>query len=71
MELVFATNNKHKLDEIKAAIDNSIRIVSLDEMNIREEIPETQETIEGNAIQKAKYIFEKYKINCFADGPGS
>ena len=70
MELVFATNNKHKLDEIKAAIDKSIRIVSLDEMNIREEIPETQETIEGNAIQKARYIFEKYKINCFADDTG-
>lgn len=70
MKLVFATNNLHKLEEIRAAVDSKIKIVGLKEIGIDEEIPETASTLEGNAVQKAKYIFNKLKIPCFADDTG-
>lgn len=70
MNLVFATNNQHKLNEIRSAAGSGIGIISLHDMNIQEEIPETQETLEGNAIQKAEYIAKRYKTNCFADDTG-
>ncbi len=70
MKLVFATNNKHKLEELKNIINNKFEILSLKDINCFEEIPETQNTIEGNASQKSEYIFNKYKINCFADDTG-
>lgn len=70
MKLVFASNNKHKLEEISQIAGQSIEIVSLKEIGCSDEIPETQETIEGNALQKARYIFEKYGMNCFADDTG-
>ena len=70
MKIVFATNNKHKLLEIQHAVGHSISIVSLKEAKISEDIPETQDTIEGNAIQKAQYIFNKYGFTCFADDTG-
>ena len=70
MKIVFATNNKHKLEEIRKAIGNKHEIVSLDEIGFNEEIPETHDTLEGNASEKAFHIYNKYKINCFADDTG-
>lgn len=70
MQLVFATNNKNKIKEIKNLIDNSIELLSLEDINCLEDIPETANTIAGNALQKAKYVFDKYGYNCFADDTG-
>jgi len=68
--LVFATNNSHKLFEINQALKNRIRVVGLKDIGCDEDIPETAETLEDNAIQKAKYASEKYHCNCFADDTG-
>lgn len=70
MRLVFATNNTHKLQEIRAAVGETHEIISLKELGFTGDIPEEQETIEGNASQKAFYIYEKYNLNCFADDTG-
>lgn len=70
MKIVFATNNLNKLKEVQALIPNHIKLLSLKDIECFEEIPETQNTIEGNAIQKATYIKEKYGYNCFADDTG-
>jgi XTP/dITP diphosphohydrolase len=70
MKLVFATNNKHKLYEVSNLTGSNIEIVSLADIGCSDDIPETAATIEGNAVQKAVYIFEKYKIDCFADDTG-
>ena len=70
MKLVFATNNQHKLQEIKHLLNDSIELLSLGDINCNDEIPENQETIEGNAAQKSFYIFNKYRLNCFADDTG-
>ena len=70
MKLVFATANQNKAKEIQSLIPASVEILSLNDINCSEEIPETQDTIEGNAAQKAFYVFEKYKHNCFADDTG-
>lgn len=70
MKLVFASNNKNKIQEIQALVPNSIQIVSLENIGCTEEIPETADTIEGNAILKANYITEKYGYDCFADDTG-
>lgn len=70
MKLVFATNNKNKIKEIKQLLDNSVEILSLEDINCNEDIPETSTTIEGNAIQKAEYVYNKYGYNCFADDTG-
>src|SRR5690606_23149913 len=70
MQLVFATNNINKLREIQSLIPNHIKLLSLEEVGCYEDVPETQETIEGNAIQKATYIKEKYGYDCFADDTG-
>ncbi|MBL7863557.1 MAG: RdgB/HAM1 family non-canonical purine NTP pyrophosphatase [Cyclobacteriaceae bacterium] len=70
MKLCFATNNRHKLEEVQAAVGGEILITSLEEEGIHEELPETQNTLEGNARQKARYVFEHYKIACFADDTG-
>ena len=70
MKLVFATNNPHKLQEIKQLLDNSIELLCLSDINCNEEIPENQETIEGNAAEKSFYIWNKYDLNCFADDTG-
>ena len=70
MQLVFATNNKNKIKEIKNLIGNSIELLSLSDINCSEEIPDTADTIAGNAQQKAQYIFDKYGYNCFADDTG-
>lgn len=70
MKLVFASNNKNKIQEIQALVPNTIQIVSLDDIGCTEDIPETANTIEGNAILKANYVTEKYGYDCFADDTG-
>lgn len=70
MQLVFASNNKNKIKEIQLLVPNSIQIVSLEDIGCFDEIPETADTIEGNAILKANYVTEKYGYNCFADDSG-
>lgn len=70
MQLVFASNNKNKIKEIQQLLPDSIEILSLESIGCHEEIPETAETIEGNAIIKANYVTEKYGYNCFADDTG-
>lgn len=70
MQLVFATNNLNKLNEVKALIPSHIELLSLKDIGCLEDIPETQPTIEGNAIQKAEYIKKRYSYDCFADDTG-
>ncbi len=70
MKIIFATNNRHKLDEVQQMLPASIEITTLRECGITEDIPETAETLEGNALLKARYIFEKNGQNCFADDTG-
>lgn len=70
MKLVFASNNANKIKEIQQLVPSSIQIVSLKDIGCTEEIPETANTIEGNAILKANYVTEKYGLNCFADDSG-
>jgi len=70
MKLVFATNNEHKLQELKQLLGNSIELLCLKDISCDEEIPENQDTIEGNASEKAFFIFNKYGFNCFADDTG-
>lgn len=70
MKLVFASNNKNKIQEIQALVPNTFQILSLEEIGCTEDIPETADTIEGNAILKANYVTEKYGYNCFADDTG-
>ena len=70
MQLVFASNNSNKIAEIQALVPKSIEILSLKDIGCTEEIPETAETIEGNAILKANYVSEKYGYDCFADDTG-
>jgi XTP/dITP diphosphohydrolase len=70
MELVFATNNKHKLEELQALLGNKIKLLSLKDIGCFEDIPEEQATLEGNANQKSAYVFDKYGHNCFADDTG-
>jgi len=69
-ELVFATNNPHKLNEIRAIAGGSFSILSLDDIGCREEIAEDADTIEGNASLKSRYIYNKYGKDCFADDTG-
>ncbi len=69
-EIVFATGNPHKLREVKQLLGTKFKIVSLEDIGCTEEIPETRPTIEGNAIQKAEYVKEKYGIDCFAEDTG-
>lgn len=70
MKLVFATNNKHKLQEVRDIIGSGVEILSLADINCNEDIPETADTLDGNALIKARYIYEKYNVNCFADDTG-
>lgn len=70
MQLVFATNNLNKLKEVQVLIPKHIKLLSLNDIGCLEDIPETQDTIEGNAIQKTNYIKEHYGYDCFADDTG-
>lgn len=69
-KLVFATNNAHKLEEVSAIIDSRFEIHSLAEIGCHEDIQETAHTLEGNALLKARYIYEKYGYDCFSDDTG-
>ena len=70
MKIVFATNNQHKLDEIRGILGDGFEIVSLNDIGCHEDIPETGKTLEENALQKAQYVYEHYHVNCFADDTG-
>lgn len=70
MRLIFATHNKHKVGEIKALLPASVELVSLDKLHFHDEIPETEDTLEGNALQKANFIYGKFLEDCFADDTG-
>jgi XTP/dITP diphosphohydrolase len=68
--IVFATNNKHKLQEVSEILKGKFEVLSLLEIGCTEDIPETAETLEGNALLKARYVKEKYGFDCFADDTG-
>ena len=70
MKLVFATHNKNKLLEARKLLTDEIELLGLNDIECTEDIPETSDTIEGNAAQKALYVSKKYNINCFADDTG-
>ncbi len=70
MKIIFATNNQHKLEEIRAVANGKLEIFGLQEVGIYEDITENQDTIEGNAIEKARFIYNKYSLSCFADDTG-
>jgi XTP/dITP diphosphohydrolase len=70
MRLCFASNNAHKLDEIRPLRPASVQLLSLADIGCHEELPETQPTLEGNARQKAQYVFDNYGVACFADDTG-
>jgi len=70
MKIVFATNNTHKIKEIQPLLPSSIKLLSLNDINCNETLKEDQNTLEGNSHQKANFIYDKYKISCFADDTG-
>ena len=69
-KLVFATNTPHKLEEIRAILGTKLEILSLADIGCDADIPETAETLEGNALIKAHYVYDNYKLDCFADDTG-
>lgn len=69
-KLVFATNNQHKLAEIRAILKGTIEVLSLSDIDCHDEIPETADTLEGNALIKARHIYNKYGLYCFSDDTG-
>ena len=69
-KLVFVTNNAHKLEEVRAILGNTIEVLSLNDIDCHADIPETAETLEGNAALKAQYIYEHFGMDCFADDTG-
>ncbi|MBR3986760.1 MAG: non-canonical purine NTP diphosphatase [Bacteroidales bacterium] len=68
--LVFATNNKHKLHEVREMLDGVVEIKSLDEMGLAGDIPETADTLQGNALLKAQWVWQRTHLDCFADDTG-
>lgn len=70
MQICFATQNRHKLEEVQAMLPKGIELVTPAEIGCLEPLPETQETLEGNSMQKAAYLFDNYGKNCFADDTG-
>lgn len=70
MKLVFATNNAHKLSEIRAMLGDDIEVLSLADINCHDDIPETADTLQGNALIKARWVKERYGLDCFADDTG-
>jgi len=70
MQLVFATNNQNKLNELQNLLGKEFELLSLSDINCKQEIPEDHDTLEENASQKAQFIYDKYEINCFADDTG-
>ena len=69
-KLIFATNNKHKVEEVRAALGGMVQIVTLAEADLSGEIPETADTLQGNALQKAQWVWERTGMDCFADDTG-
>lgn len=69
-KLVFATNNAHKLEEIRAILGDKVEVLSLKDIQCDVDIPETADTLEGNAVLKAEYIYRHYGLDCFADDTG-
>lgn len=69
-KFVFATNNAHKLQEVTAILGERIELLSMKDINCQTDIPETADTLEGNALLKARFIFENYQMDCFADDTG-
>ena len=69
-ELIMATNNAHKLEEVRQILGNDYIVKGLADIGCHEDIPETATTLEGNALQKARYVHQHYKVNCFADDTG-
>ena len=69
-KFVFATNNAHKLEEVTAILGDKIELLSMKDIHCHAAIPETADTLEGNALLKARYIFENYNMDCFADDTG-
>lgn len=69
-KLVFATNNAHKLDEISSILGEKVELLSLKDIHCHVDIPETADTLEGNAMLKAEYIYKNYGLDCFADDTG-
>ena len=69
-KFVFATNNAHKLEEVSTILGSKIELLSMKDINCNVDIPETADTLEGNALIKAKYIFNNYHLDCFADDTG-
>lgn len=70
MKICFATNNLKKIEEVRAALGDAIQLVSLREIGCEEELPETGNTLEHNAFQKARFVYENYGVDCFADDTG-
>ena len=70
MKIVFATNNQHKLSEIRQILGNRVEVLSLKDIGCNADIPETGNTLEENALQKAQYVYDNYHIDCFADDTG-
>lgn len=70
MKICFATNNQNKLKEIRSLVDGKIEILSLHDIGCTVELPENQETLEGNSLEKARYVYDRYQVNCFADDTG-
>ncbi len=70
MDLIFATHNRHKVSEVQAMLPAGIHVRSLPDLGCDEDIPETADTLQGNALQKAQFVHERYHCNCFADDTG-
>ena len=70
MKIVFATNNQHKLQEIRQILGDRVEVLSLKDIGCDVDIPETGQTLEENALQKARYIYDHYHMDCFADDTG-
>ena len=70
MELIFATHNQNKVEEISAILPSIIEVKSLNDLNFTDQVPETSNTLRGNALIKARTIFNKFKKDCFADDTG-
>ena len=70
MKLVFATNNRHKLEEVRAIVGDRVEVLSLNDIDCHDDIPETADTLQGNALIKARYIYDKFGVDCFADDTG-
>ena len=69
-KFVFATNNSHKLEEVTAILGEKVELLSMKDIKCDTDIPETADTLEGNALLKARYIFDNYHLDCFADDTG-